>query len=196
MDLGNDDELFNTITQDMDGPDNFDDIVNWNLDASPENNMTGGIGDDSAQGSGIGGLGSMRNARSPNDDPMASIMMGSGGGSGMGLHNGLPSGGLGSGGVSVGGPSSGGVNGNRLGAGGYGEFLLGGEEPMQLLQQPLALGYLVSTAPAGPLPKWFWAACPHLEGVNPVFLKVCCMLYINRFNCKNTMKRFVNVCIC
>jgi mediator of RNA polymerase II transcription subunit 13 len=29
-----------------------------------------------------------------------------------------------------------------------------------VLQQPLALGYLVSTAPAGQLPSWFWASCP------------------------------------
>jgi mediator of RNA polymerase II transcription subunit 13 len=41
----------------------------------------------------------------------------------------------------------------------------------QLLQQPLALGYLVSTAPTGRMPSWFWACCPHLENVCPVFLK-------------------------
>lgn len=45
------------------------------------------------------------------------------------------------------------------------------EEVGQLLQQPLALGYLVSTAPTGRMPKWFWASCPHLEGVCPAFLK-------------------------
>lgn len=45
------------------------------------------------------------------------------------------------------------------------------EEVGTLLQQPLALGYLVSTAPTGRMPKWFWASCPHLEGVCPVFLK-------------------------
>ncbi|KAJ8687131.1 hypothetical protein QAD02_022925, partial [Eretmocerus hayati] len=45
------------------------------------------------------------------------------------------------------------------------------EEVGTLLQQPLALGYLVSTAPTGRMPSWFWAACPHLEGVCPVFLK-------------------------
>ncbi|XP_043676054.1 mediator of RNA polymerase II transcription subunit 13 isoform X2 [Vespula pensylvanica] len=45
------------------------------------------------------------------------------------------------------------------------------EEVGTLLQQPLALGYLVSTAPTGRMPPWFWAACPHLEGVCPVFLK-------------------------
>ncbi|XP_046744733.1 mediator of RNA polymerase II transcription subunit 13-like isoform X2 [Diprion similis] len=45
------------------------------------------------------------------------------------------------------------------------------EEVGTLLQQPLALGYLVSTAPTGRMPSWFWSACPHLDGVCPVFLK-------------------------
>ncbi|XP_034943501.1 mediator of RNA polymerase II transcription subunit 13 isoform X3 [Chelonus insularis] len=45
------------------------------------------------------------------------------------------------------------------------------EEVGTLLQQPLALGYLVSTAPTGRMPSWFWSACPHLEGVCPAFLK-------------------------
>ncbi|XP_013781243.1 mediator of RNA polymerase II transcription subunit 13-like [Limulus polyphemus] len=45
------------------------------------------------------------------------------------------------------------------------------EEPLQLLQQPLALGYYVSTAKTGPLPGWFWSPCPHLKDACPVFLK-------------------------
>lgn len=45
------------------------------------------------------------------------------------------------------------------------------EEVGTLLQQPLALGYLVSTAPTGRMPRWFWTACPHLEGACPAFLK-------------------------
>ncbi|XP_076275455.1 mediator complex subunit skuld isoform X2 [Rhynchophorus ferrugineus] len=45
------------------------------------------------------------------------------------------------------------------------------EEVGIVLQQPLALGYLVSTAPTGRMPRWFWASCPHLEGVCPAFLK-------------------------
>ncbi|XP_060523412.1 mediator of RNA polymerase II transcription subunit 13 isoform X2 [Cylas formicarius] len=45
------------------------------------------------------------------------------------------------------------------------------EEVGVVLQQPLALGYLVSTAPTGKMPRWFWASCPHLEGVCPAFLK-------------------------
>uniref|UniRef100_A0A0R3X9Y6 Mediator of RNA polymerase II transcription subunit 13 n=1 Tax=Hydatigena taeniaeformis TaxID=6205 RepID=A0A0R3X9Y6_HYDTA len=40
-----------------------------------------------------------------------------------------------------------------------------------LMQQPLALGYYVSTAPVGPLPTWFWAACQQTRRNNPVCLK-------------------------
>ena len=45
------------------------------------------------------------------------------------------------------------------------------EEVGTLLQQPLALGYMVSTAPTGRMPYWFWSSCPHLDGVCPAFLK-------------------------
>ncbi|CAH1719545.1 unnamed protein product [Chironomus riparius] len=51
------------------------------------------------------------------------------------------------------------------------------EEVGTLLQQPLALGYLVSTAPTGRMPSWFWASCPHLENVCPVFLKTALHLH-------------------
>jgi mediator of RNA polymerase II transcription subunit 13 len=60
------------------------------------------------------------------------------------------------------------------------QFRYGQEEPgdrIEILQQPLALGYLVSTARTGPMPKWFWSSCPHLEHVCPVFLKSA--LHIN-----------------
>lgn len=46
------------------------------------------------------------------------------------------------------------------------------EEVPNLLQQPLALGYFVSTAKAGPLPDWFWSACPQAQNQCPLFLKV------------------------
>lgn len=46
------------------------------------------------------------------------------------------------------------------------------EEVPNLLQQPLALGYFVSTAKAGPLPDWFWSACPQAHNQCPLFLKV------------------------
>ncbi|KAG5450512.1 mediator complex subunit Srb9 [Clonorchis sinensis] len=45
------------------------------------------------------------------------------------------------------------------------------DEVANLMQQPLAMGYYVSTAPAGPLPSWFWAACPHASLQFPVCLK-------------------------
>ena len=51
------------------------------------------------------------------------------------------------------------------------------DERIEILQQPLALGYMVSTAKTGPMPRWFWASCPHLEKTSPVFLKSA--LHIN-----------------
>ena len=62
-------------------------------------------------------------------------------------------------------------------------YRYGQEEPgerLEFLQQPLALGYLVSTARTGIMPKWFWASCPHLENVCPVFLKSA--LHLNQAN--------------
>lgn len=46
------------------------------------------------------------------------------------------------------------------------------EEALNILQQPMALGYFVSTAKTGPLPDWFWSACPQAQNQCPVFLKV------------------------
>ena len=60
-------------------------------------------------------------------------------------------------------------------------FRYGQEEPgerIDLLNQPLAIGYLVSTAGTGQMPRWFWSACPHLEQVCPVFLRSA--LHINQ----------------
>lgn len=42
-------------------------------------------------------------------------------------------------------------------------------EPLQ--NQPLAIGFLVSTAPPGDLPEWFWASCPSSKRNLPVHLK-------------------------
>lgn len=39
------------------------------------------------------------------------------------------------------------------------------------MQQPLAMGYYISTAPAGPLPSWFWSTCPQASTQYPVCLK-------------------------
>ena len=46
------------------------------------------------------------------------------------------------------------------------------DETPNLLQQPLAMGFYVSTSPAGPIPKWFWAACPHRQNICPACFKV------------------------
>ncbi|KAI2795657.1 Mediator of RNA polymerase II transcription subunit 13-like [Blomia tropicalis] len=51
------------------------------------------------------------------------------------------------------------------------------DEPAQLLQQPLALAFYVSTARTGPLPRWFWANSPHLENTCPVFLKSALLIH-------------------
>ncbi|XP_035382892.1 mediator of RNA polymerase II transcription subunit 13-like isoform X5 [Electrophorus electricus] len=52
-----------------------------------------------------------------------------------------------------------------------GERLLSREAPEELKQQPLALGYYVSTAQADGLPHWFWASCPQAQSQCPLFLK-------------------------
>ncbi|XP_070408425.1 mediator of RNA polymerase II transcription subunit 13-like isoform X3 [Nothobranchius furzeri] len=53
-----------------------------------------------------------------------------------------------------------------------GERLLSRDNPPEeLKQQPLALGYYVSTAQANRLPHWFWASCPQAENQCPLFLK-------------------------
>lgn len=51
-----------------------------------------------------------------------------------------------------------------------------------LLQQPLALGYFVSTAPTGRMPRWFWNSCPHLENVCPAFLKSALHMHATQQN--------------
>ena len=43
---------------------------------------------------------------------------------------------------------------------------------VKLMQQPLAMGYYVSTARLGPLPKWFWSSCPEREHMCPSVFKV------------------------
>uniref|UniRef100_A0A667YDZ0 Mediator of RNA polymerase II transcription subunit 13 n=1 Tax=Myripristis murdjan TaxID=586833 RepID=A0A667YDZ0_9TELE len=53
-----------------------------------------------------------------------------------------------------------------------GERLLSRDSPPEeLKQQPLALGYYVSTAQANGLPHWFWASCPQAQSQCPLFLK-------------------------
>ena len=46
------------------------------------------------------------------------------------------------------------------------------QDDNNLLQQPLAMGYFLSTAPTGPLPHWFWSSCPENQHTSPVCFKV------------------------
>lgn len=46
------------------------------------------------------------------------------------------------------------------------------EDQINLLQQPLALGYIISTAPTGKLPSWFHSTAPQTENICPTVLKV------------------------
>uniref|UniRef100_A0A673YU21 Mediator of RNA polymerase II transcription subunit 13 n=1 Tax=Salmo trutta TaxID=8032 RepID=A0A673YU21_SALTR len=63
--------------------------------------------------------------------------------------------------------------GSPSGMGGSSHFQLLSREnpPEELKQQPLALGYYVSTAQADSLPHWFWASCPQAQNQCPLFLK-------------------------
>uniref|UniRef100_A0A672IUR7 Mediator of RNA polymerase II transcription subunit 13 n=1 Tax=Salarias fasciatus TaxID=181472 RepID=A0A672IUR7_SALFA len=73
---------------------------------------------------------------------------------------------------SPGSPSGMGMGSHFQHARGQGERLLSRDNPPEeLKQQPLALGYYVSTARAAGLPHWFWASCPQAEGQCPLFLK-------------------------
>lgn len=49
-----------------------------------------------------------------------------------------------------------------------------------LMQQPLAMGFYLSTAPAGPLPSWFWSTCPQACVLCPAIFKAA--LHVNTFS--------------
>lgn len=51
------------------------------------------------------------------------------------------------------------------------------DEMGSLSQQPLAVGYYVSTAKTGVLPQWFWSSCPHKETSCPTCFRVSCLTY-------------------
>lgn len=70
-----------------------------------------------------------------------------------------------------------GPDGSQCGPGRSGMSSQEQENVGTVLQQPLALGYLVSTAPTGRMPSWFWASCPHLENICPVFLRTALHLH-------------------
>lgn len=59
----------------------------------------------------------------------------------------------------------------QMGAGSVSDHVNNQDETLQLLQQPLALGYYISTAKIGHMPNWFWSTSPHLRNSCPVFLK-------------------------
>lgn len=58
-------------------------------------------------------------------------------------------------------------------------------EEIVLQQQPLALGYLVSTAPTGPMPDSFWASCPQAQFRCPVFLRFALHVQISSDEVQN-----------
>lgn len=49
-----------------------------------------------------------------------------------------------------------------------------------LMQQPLAMGFYLSTAPAGPLPSWFWSTCPQASVLCPAIFKAA--LHVNTYS--------------
>lgn len=59
----------------------------------------------------------------------------------------------------------------QMGSGSVGDGTNNQDETLQLLQQPLALGYYISTAKIGQMPNWFWSTSPHLRNSCPVSLK-------------------------
>lgn len=131
--LGDDDEIFKSLTEDIAVGNDFNDILNWTDSPEAPCSPTRRSSPPGSPGGGI--LGSGPSGRqSPFQNGSALRGPGSGGGEPQ-------------------------------------------EEPMQLLQQPLALGYYVSTAPTGPLPRWFWATSPHLRDSCPVFLKSALLLH-------------------
>ncbi|XP_077510502.1 mediator complex subunit skuld isoform X2 [Amblyomma americanum] len=131
--LGDDDEIFKSLTEDIAVGNDFNDILNWTDSPEAPCSPTRRSSPPGSPGGGILG-GGPSGRQSPFQHGSALRGPGSGGGEPQ-------------------------------------------EEPMQLLQQPLALGYYVSTAPTGPLPRWFWATCPHLRDSCPVFLKSALLLH-------------------
>lgn len=69
------------------------------------------------------------------------------------------------------------------------------EEAPNILQQPLALGYFVSTAKAGPLPDWFWSACPQAQNQCPLFLKVTSLLIMQKCFSWDLYNLYCHICI-
>ncbi|TKR67236.1 hypothetical protein L596_023420 [Steinernema carpocapsae] len=51
-------------------------------------------------------------------------------------------------------------------------------EPSDILNQPLATGYYISTAPAADLPDWFWNSCPSARLRSPTHLRSSLLLTV------------------
>ncbi|XP_076473040.1 mediator of RNA polymerase II transcription subunit 13-like [Babylonia areolata] len=58
-----------------------------------------------------------------------------------------------------------------------GQVIADPQDDNNLLQQPLAMGYYLSTAPTGPLPHWLWSSCPENQHIAPVCFKAA--LHVN-----------------
>ncbi|ESO97898.1 hypothetical protein LOTGIDRAFT_153005 [Lottia gigantea] len=68
------------------------------------------------------------------------------------------------------------------------------QEDINLLQQPLAMGYYVSTARPGPMPKWFWSSRPENAHVCPNTFKAalhvhCSSSHDDFYNHSHTVDR-------
>ncbi|KAH3888577.1 hypothetical protein DPMN_012615 [Dreissena polymorpha] len=57
------------------------------------------------------------------------------------------------------------------------------DDAPNLLQQPLAMGYYISTAETGPLPRWFWSACPDNEHTSVKCFKVSISVSVSEISC-------------
>ena len=83
----------------------------------------------------------------------------------------------------VGGVGLGGVGGASFGStSGYGGVSNQGTSPPEdappLQNQPLALGYYVSSAKTWPLPYWFWSKAPKYENACPSFFKAALHIHV------------------
>lgn len=166
-DLG-DDDLLSALNDDMgdgfEGMSGFDDIfMTW-----PETDQVNDGTDDLTSDITGGNSGGMNNM----------------GGCGASRSPGASHGGVGGGSPGRGGmrsnmnpESPSGMGGHHAGGSGRQSPRAEQEEVGTLLQQPLALGYYVSTAPTGDMPSWFWSSCPHLARACPAFLK--CALHLH-----------------
>ena len=54
------------------------------------------------------------------------------------------------------------------------------QDGQQVSQQPMAMGYYLTTAKPGPLPKWFWQHCPHREKSCPICFKAALHIHCSR----------------